>query len=497
MASRVVPRLRVSQYWFALFGLILLWPAAVNGGPFFFPDTSAYIRAVDAALLRTTGHRTAWSNDDVLRVAGAAEPKAERNTVPARPVEPKPVLLGRSIFYGTLAFTGVLGHSFWITIALQAAIAGAVILGVARHVIQPTGERLAWTVAIWTLALATTPLAWFTSMLMPDFLTGLAVVSGAMLVSGWQRETRGGRIFWFSIATFAALAHSSHVLVLLALATFVIGMAKLPGWRPGAMALAAVALLGLVGEAAFAAAVTRMTATAPIRPPFLTARLVEDGPGTAYLQRHCGHTAFLICRYRDRLPMASDTFLWGEQGSTGVFKTLSAANQRALAAEQGAFVRAVILDQPTAVIVSTAHAVVRQFQAWRLSEFSYPSSESDSLIDHIPTQERSILMNTRAFQRTMPTTLASLMIIPWSLAGLAAIWFARKRRNAGLFWFGGLSAVGWIVNVALCGALSTPHDRYQARVIWVLALAALATFRPTARQFTVLLQQRRSHAPFR
>lgn len=487
VASTSIARLRPRQYPLALLGLVLLWPALVNGGPFLFPDTTAYIRAIDAALVKTTGHHTAWSNDDVLLVAGAspstrppaaATPIAgtSRGDAASHPVEAKPVLLGRSIFYGALAFTGVLLGSLWIAVALQAVLAGMVVVMAARHVVPSSDQRFARTVAFWMVALATTPLAWFVSMVMPDFLTGLGIVAAAVLVTGWESETRGGRLFWFAIAAFAALAHSSHVLILLALAVLglAVGLVRIPAWRPGAAALGTAALLGLAGESVFIMTVTRATNAAPIRPPFLTARLVDDGPGTAYLTARCPQAGFALCRYRDRLPMASDTFLWGDQGKVGVFKTLPVAEQRALAAEQGAFARAVVLDRPVAVLSSSLDAAGRQFGAWQLSEFNYAAGDAARLIDHVPAHERTELLASRALRRTMPTTLAELPILPWSLAGLVAIGLACWRGATGPAWFGIALAIGWILNTVLCGALSTPHDRYQARVIWVLALAALA-----------------------
>ena len=69
MATAPIASLTKRQYMLVLFGLLLVWPAVLNRGPFLFPDTTAYLRSVDAAVVRVTGHRSAWSNADVLRVA--------------------------------------------------------------------------------------------------------------------------------------------------------------------------------------------------------------------------------------------------------------------------------------------------------------------------------------------------------------------------------------------------------------------------------------------
>ena len=46
--------------------MLLLWPAIVNRQPFFFPDTTSYVRAADLAVRLVTHGRvqSAWSVND-------------------------------------------------------------------------------------------------------------------------------------------------------------------------------------------------------------------------------------------------------------------------------------------------------------------------------------------------------------------------------------------------------------------------------------------------
>ena len=61
----------------------LMWPALYNGQPFFFPDTTAYIRAPDAALQKLTGLSSPWAQiEDDGSAANAQAPPGE---VPAPP----------------------------------------------------------------------------------------------------------------------------------------------------------------------------------------------------------------------------------------------------------------------------------------------------------------------------------------------------------------------------------------------------------------------------
>ena len=56
-------------------------------------------------------------------------------------------------------------------------------------------------------------------------------------------------------------------------------------------------------------------------------------------------------------------------------------------------------------------------------------------------------------------------------AGLAILWWrgtlTRRERSIVLFVLAAL-----LLNAAICGALSGPHPRYQARVVWLLPLLA-------------------------
>ncbi len=56
----------LSRGWVTGFALVaaamaLLWPAFYNHQPFFFPDTTAYVRGADAAVFKLTGIPSAWT----------------------------------------------------------------------------------------------------------------------------------------------------------------------------------------------------------------------------------------------------------------------------------------------------------------------------------------------------------------------------------------------------------------------------------------------------
>lgn len=480
---RIVPdeehigKLSRAQWLLMLLAPVLLWPALINGGAFFFPDTSAYVRGVDAMVFRATGHRTAWTGDHVERVAARANAAAPQVAMTAAP-QPKPVLLGRSPFYGALTWLGVVTGTFWTTLVVQALLAWGACLGLLRHVIDPARREFAWGAVGLLTVLAVTPLPFFASMLMPDILSGLALVAMAALIVGWRRETMGARAGWLALASYAALAHASHVLILLAVAVPMLLYAaarRRLGMAGGAVAVVGAAMVGLGGDLLFARAVTAITHQPAIRPPFLTARLVEDGPGLHYLRENCGRAPFVLCDYQGVLPLRSDSLLWSADPRTGVFSAVAYDKRRQLAAEQGPFVLAVVADRPLAVVASSFRSAVSQFASNGLAEFNQAPLDRDGILRQLPMTERVGFAASPSARRAVPVTMtetATALMLPIAILLIAVGLIDARTRRVALI--GVVVTMGWVANNVICGAMSTPHERYQARVVWaVIAAAAL------------------------
>jgi hypothetical protein len=457
----------------------------VNGSAFFFDDTTAYIRGIDALAVHTLGRSSDWTIERTLTVAKrtphTSGPK-QTTVAPKSSTEPrsadKPILTGRSPFYGALAYLGVVFGTFWIVVAAQAVAATAALIGVVRHAVDPARERAFMTTVIAVIGIALlTPLPYFASMLMPDIFAGLAILAAAVLLSGWRRETPVGRAGWIAAAGYGALTHSATTLIVLAIASSA-GLLLLVRRRiapqPRAVALVAAAgLLGLIGDMSFGIAIERTTGAPPIRPPFLTARLTADGVGTDYARTHCASEHWVICRHLDQLPLHSDSFLWSGDPKTGVFSVASPVEARALSDEQMRFVVAVLRDRPAATLGASLTAIGEQFTQVGLTEFRYAAGELQTFEEKMPSGVVAQLRTTAAFRGTMPIELIAALTWPLTLASVILIvWAALRADLREQAQLGAWALTGWIANVAICGALSTPHDRYNMRVIWLLPIVA-------------------------
>lgn len=457
--------------------LALLWPAAVNSGPMMFPDTAAYVRAADGAIVKLTGHATAWTEETGR---GAVQAGAQAAVPPS-----KPILAGRSVYYGAMLYLGYILGSFWLAAMVQALVAAVSITLFMRRFQQGKDLRSMMTTALVVAILAAaTPVAFFSSYLMPDLFAGIAILAFAMLTCPQDGQRKGERLFWFLALAAACLFHSANLIIIAAMLSILVllnVLRLLPISTVGLAAVAVALALGVVGEAGFSFAVKKATGTVPVRPPFITARIIEDGPGYRYTQEVCPKqpSSFQVCRYWKHMPRSYDRFLWDPDPRTGVFLASSSAEQYVLSSEQARFALAVVAQYPVEQFLATSKAALNQLSMIRLVGFNYQQSMRDFFQRRLPAEEYAQLSHTSAFANRMPVRPTEILTLMLLAASLIVI-FAYIRRTSFSDREGFSTAdtlivaifCGLLVNAVVCGGLSVPDDRYQARVIWLVPLLA-------------------------
>jgi hypothetical protein len=290
------------------------------------------------------------------------------------------------------------------------------------------------------------------------------------------------QLFWYALLALAMLFHSSHLLI----AGAIVAAAVL--WnliRRGATSWLATTIVvlamltGLLGEALFGFAVRHLSGSSPIRPPFVMARIIADGPGYEYLKDNCPKAGFTVCDYMDRLPtLNSDVFLWSADTSNGVFTPESDTRKKALSAEQFRFAAAVMAYDPVGYAQSALSNIRDQVSWFGLSEFNYSDIQMNRFRNRLPEPHRTRLLTSPAAQQDMP--IAPLTTVTYVVVFLAAslwIFSILRRREAYVgrdpALFAAIVLWGVIANALICGRLATPQDRYQARIIWLLPALVL------------------------
>ena len=472
--------------------LMLLWPAFVNGEPFYMPDTPSYLRGADGAVHELTGVSSSWSDELQKRFVDSAPASAPAASAPGGSAphvssEPAVVLKGRSIYYGALLYAAQwLGH-FWAMAVFQALICAVAIMLTITTVRGALGrETTPISLAGAGLALAAlTPVGFFATYLLPDVFGALGLLAAGHLLFFWDRTPPLSRFFWFALLALATLFHTSNMLLaaLLAFAAAIALAFKLPASKPGLAAVLGTVVIGLVGQALFSWGVKHATGAEPIRPPFLAVRIIDDGPGYDFLREHCPEVRFIYCRTLGFRSRDSATLLWSADPREGIFQALPPTEQRVAAAQQTAFVLAVIEERPLELLGSSAGAFFRQLGYFKLESFNYTRPNNFYFRHKLPQPFLDGAMQSRAYQRKMPVTFVEWATVAVVLASLVAVALVvrtilrREKRLTAAAAFLLFLVLGVLLNAAICGAFSTPRGRYQMRLIWVLPLAALATCR--------------------
>ncbi|WP_282129969.1 hypothetical protein [Roseobacter litoralis] len=479
--------------------LSLLWPLWLNGGLYLFADSGSYLQGTATGFQYLFGIESNLSESWRLPETHAPEtPTAPVETAVGADGQGDPatsntenqqyaVSDARSPYFGAVAFltSFALGH---IGLALFSALILMLAVLIASRLLL--GSATIGTVCI--LALSTlTPLPFFVCFLMPDVYAGIVILTSSLILM-YRRDWRWTS--WLLLTALMAMCtmfHTSHLLLVWAISVagtplVLLLCHRLPLAAFGATALVTVASIS--GGAVFDSLVERIYESEVISPPFLAARLIADGPGYWYLRNECDAVDSIFCDYIDRFPVDaidageadwySDTFLWSPDLSKGVFSAAPLEAREQMSDEHFTFAASVVAHYP----VEVGRAIITNFATQLiykngLSEFMSQSRFS-SLFQAIgepltssgmtETDREGVIRSLQSIYPAIFWLAVLLCILLWRSARPRIPSQEDTLRVLVLLLFGGVMA-----NALITGGLSGPHDRYNARVLWLPLLSAL------------------------
>ena len=424
--------------------LLLAWPVVLNGYPLVFIDTVSY-------LGQTLFPEWPW---DKTPAYGAALHLFH---------------WGVSLWPAPLAQVLMLSHLLWL--AERAAWQDVT---VPRHLL----------VCAALAALTSAP--WFATTLMPDILAAIGPL--CLLLLAFARDRLSGReAAWLTLlGAFAVAAHLSHLPTALAVvvvaALFGGGlMAPLRAALPVGLAVA-----GLVGANAWAFGQATLS---PHGAVFLLARLQADGPAAATIRAHCPAAGWHLCAFAARLPMDSDAFLWDPEAPpnrTADGRPIAMGGMR-LAPEAAEILRLTLRERPLEVAEAMLHNTIAQLGRAEVGDTlgnAHLAASVRRAIARLPPGELAAFLTGAQMRGTLREEAAPVLALhrpvllasaPLALLALLLAAWQRDRVRGGLV-AGMLVAV--VANAFATGALSGPHDRYQARIVWLVPLAAMLGLAP-------------------
>ena len=308
---------------------------------------------------------------------------------------------------------------------------------------------------------------------MPDAFTPL-VALGLLTAAGHLPRRHALPILL--VTTFAITTHLSHLVLAASLiAALALSRRRIP-WR--ALASLAAALLFLLTTNVIGRG---RLAISPYGSVFALARLIADGPARDYLALTCPNPAIALCAWRNQLTSDSDQFLW-DPASPFWSDPLPLPE---FAAQASAIVAGTLRTEPLQVLRSAyrnaAHELIRVDLGDTLG--------NDFLTDTIPprlqrwypiaeqTRFETSLQNTGTLAdraaRLLPLQRAILIAAASACTILLVMALRRPNRRADL---AALILIALAANAFATGALSAVHDRYEARLTWILILPLLFSF---------------------
>ncbi len=490
--------------------LILMIPALLNGAPFIFLDTQHYF-LIGKRIFEILFGDSAAALEPALSAIVAA---SDALTVPAQPVDQgglAAIAGGRSPIYSVFIYLISTTLTMWTVAAIQALVCAVLIF---RFCAMIWGSRIAPVLVAVSVLTVFSSLGFHATFMMPDVFAGCMVLALAIFLFSPKLGRIEAVLLVGAAFVFATLHTSNMLLVASALiAVVIIRLAERAPLKPLLPRLAAVAGIA-VATVAFNFAYTtvvRVVSGDEVRSfPYLTARVLADGPGERYLAAACkdAKTPFAACMYAGKHFESQDSFL--SEPSSGGYYAADPATKSELSKQDVRFALAVTLfDAPgqiSAAFVNFANAagnVGVSEQAFGLNIFAdRPDWHNSDVLPYVPGGEACIVDSQTCQPKPWTEVwrwevliLANAALV---LFGALAIWLAMISRrgvtipseSAPALRIAFFLVLLTFANAAICGILSGVHDRYQARLNWTLFLA-LAAFLPVIR---VWLDKRREGA---
>ncbi|HEX4508117.1 MAG TPA: hypothetical protein VH722_20490, partial [Alphaproteobacteria bacterium] len=380
--------------------------------------------------------------------------------------------------YGAVLAAFQPDFSLWPVAVAQVVLALLVMAEFARVVLPGLSPRQFFLqVVVLTVA---TDLPWSAPEVMPDVFAPVLVLSLYLLGFHSAALSLPRKAALAAVAVLAATSHASHLGLAAGLAAVTV-LAQLLPWRaPQAAARPRWGLPALV----FALSLALVMVSNAVRtgevfvsragPSFIMARLLQDGIAQRVLNDTCPASGYELCAYRHQLPHDSNDFLW--QWNSPFWK-LGGFN--GMADEAQDIIEDSLERYPLLSLKAAAGNTARQFVTFRTGDGVEPldgvpeaairRGMPNQLDDYQEARQQSGEIDFRVIN-AFQVPLGGLATI--ALAGIL-VRAARERWRDDRLYLPAFVLVSLLGNAFICGALSSPHDRYQSRLIWAAVFAVI------------------------
>jgi len=384
----------------------------------------------------------------------------------------------RSAIYGAFLSVFQPGFSLWPAMVAQVGLVVLVMVEFARVVLPGLAPRQFFLLVV-ALSIVT-GLPWTAPQVMPDVFAPVLVLSLYLLGFRAASLSPQRKAALVAISVLAATSHASHLGLAAGLAV-VTGLAQIvsrrgalatvrPRW--GLPALVFVLSLGLV----VASNVERTGDVFVSRagPGFIVARLLQDGIAQRVLDDTCPGSGYRLCAYRHELPRDSNDFLWLWNSP---FWTLGGFE--GIGDEAQSIMLESLKRYPLLNLKAAAEHTLRQFVTFATGDGVEPLNgvPEAAILRHMPDQiddykdarQQSGEIEFR-WLNAVQVPVGGVSIV--ALAGIMLL-AARRRQWDDRMFLPAFILLALAGNAFICGTLSSPHDRYQSRLIWAAVFTVI------------------------
>ena len=472
--------------------LLLMAVAFADGRPTVFYDSHSY-DVMGRNLIETV-------RDYPASVKNKFEAKLKMSDWPVptdRLADPQ-VEGARSPFYGVVLHGAYLFGSIWILAALQSFLAAWVAYLLWRT-LAPRAPL--WTyLALIAGATVGTSVSFYTTFAMPDIFAGIGGAALVLILVQADRLKKLEIAGLWAVCVYSMTIHKSHWGAGLVMAVgggalvWLMGLPAASVFKRVLVILTAAAVAWMAG-AVYGGMYQARTGYKLGHPPFIMARMLADGPGRAYMRYACAHgEPYALCQFQANVRNSTDLILWSDRPKLGVFNVASRADRVRLEAQEMTFVIGTIKFDPLGQAMASLSDWGEQLVAYQVDDplrnpaaylrgRYWPTTILPKLIPNFqacrPPGDCRPPFNYVVLADWHGVVLAaSLILLTWRLSlkdVRQALWRRRLGEGDNVARVAAvvlLIAALAVVNAAICGIISGPFARYQARLIWQIPVGA-------------------------
>ncbi len=468
--------------WLVVAFVAMLSVTLINGRPLFYYDTRGYIDQGTTGLSQLG--LIAVSGDDQAPATAAQQTSGDV----AAPVKSDNTVDGsRSAVYALISATFAYLQALWtvpMINALLVLLAMWLPIRVAHRKYAPAASVPA-LMALPLIAASAGSLPFYVAYLMPDIFTPILILMIATLTVFGREMTAAERVLAIALGALAVVSHLSHLaiaMVLVPMSVLVsLAMARRHWWVPPLLVLVIVSM-GFVENRALRFAAQKVSHSEVILKPFLTARLVQDGPGLDYLNRHCPDPAIGTCPLHAALQLSDDPYrltashiIFETSAKLGSYRLMTPEDQGRVARSQFRFFRDVLLENPVAVTYAITRNMLIQARMFSV-DMTLQTDKMVHLAKDTANGAGALLQHgelTRSTTWLAPATALQTGAYMLAFLVIIVLGLLPHRVPGPIRWLVLMLLAGILANALICGGVSQPATRYGARVSWLLPLAAV------------------------